>query len=329
MRSTPKTVTEQALLSIRDLSVIFSTPDGPIQAVDGVSLDVHPGEVLAVVGESGSGKSQTALAVTGLLAANGAAEGSIRWNRSEILGLPEHRLTRLRSDEIAMVFQNPMTSLNPYLRVSAQMMEGITLNGRMTKSKARAACIEMLESVQIADPAVRIDRYPHEFSGGMLQRIMIAMSLLRRPRLLIADEPTTALDVTVQMQIVQLLEEIRRKFGTAIMLITHDLGLVASISDRIAIMYSGRIMEIGDTEEVFANPRHPYTRALLEAVPRIDRDEAELQGIAGEPPDPTARIPGCPFHTRCTQRLPQCADTRPPMDGAGGHSHACHLSRAP
>ncbi len=329
MRSTPRTDTEQALLSIRDLSVTFSTPGGPIRAVDGVSLDVHPGEVLAVVGESGSGKSQTALAVTGLLAANGAAEGSIQWQRSEILGLPEHRLARLRADEIAMVFQNPMTSLNPYLRVSVQMMEGMMLHGRMTRPEARAASIEMLESVQIADAASRIDRYPHEFSGGMLQRIMIAMSLLRRPRLLIADEPTTALDVTVQMQIVRLLGEIRRKSGTAIMLITHDLGLVASISDRIAIMYSGRIMEIGHTEEVFSRPRHPYTRALLEAVPRLDRDEAELQGIAGEPPDPAAHIPGCPFHTRCAHRLSQCADIRPPMDGAGGHFHACHLSLAP
>ena len=329
MRSTPRTDTEQALLSIRNLSVTFRTPGGPIQAVDEVSLDVHPGEVLAVVGESGSGKSQTALAVTGLLAANGVAEGSIRWEQAEILGLPEHRLTRLRSEEIAMVFQNPMTSLNPYLRVSAQMMEGLTLNGRMTRPEARAACIEMLESVQIADAADRIDRYPHEFSGGMLQRIMIAMSLLRRPRLLIADEPTTALDVTVQMQIVQLLEDIRRKFGTAIMLITHDLGLVASISDRIAIMYSGQILEIGHTEAVFARPRHPYTRALLEAVPRIDRDEKEMRGIAGEPPASTARTPGCPFHPRCTHRLAQCADTRPPMDGAGGHFHACHLSLAP
>ena len=328
MRSTPETDTEPVLLSIRDLAVTFSTPGGPIRAVDGVSLDVHAGEVLAVVGESGSGKSQTALAVTGLLAANGAADGSIRWQRSEILGLPEHRLARLRCDEIAMIFQNPMTSLNPYLRVSSQMMEGITLNGRMTKSEARTACIKMLESVQIADAATRIDRYPHEFSGGMLQRIMIAMSLLRLPRLLIADEPTTALDVTVQMQIVRLLENIRRKFGTAIMLITHDLGLVASISDRIAIMYGGRIMEYGHTEEVFANPRHPYTRALLEAVPRIDRDETELRGISGEPPEPAAGVPGCPFHARCPHRLSHCADTRPPMDGAEGHFHACHLPRA-
>ena len=325
MRSTPRTGTEGALLSIRNLRVTFATPEGQVVAVDGASHDIHPGEVLAVVGESGSGKSQTALAVTGLLARNGTSEGSILWEGGEILGLPEHRLARLRSEEIAMIFQNPMTCLNPYLRISTQMIEGMTLNGRMTRTQARSACIEMLETVQIADAENRIDMYPHEFSGGMLQRIMIAMSLLRRPRLLIADEPTTALDVTVQMQIVQMLQHVREEYGTAIMLITHDLGLVASISDRISIMYSGQIMESGLAENVFSRPRHPYTRALLDAVPRIDQDERILRGIAGEPPDPASRIPGCPFHSRCAYRMARCVEHRPDTLGSREHAHACHL----
>ncbi len=326
MHSTPRTGTEEPLLSICDLRVTFGTPEGQVVAVDGASLDIHPGEVLAVVGESGSGKSQTALAVTGLLARNGTSEGSILWKGGEILGLPEHQLARLRSEEIAMVFQNPMTCLNPYLRISTQMIEGMTMNRKMTRTQARSACIDMLETVQIADAANRIDRYPHEFSGGMLQRIMIAMSLLRRPRLLIADEPTTALDVTVQMQIVQLLKHIRRKYGTAIMLITHDLGLVASISDRISIMYSGQIMESGLAENVFSNPRHPYTRALLDAIPRIDQNDGELRDIAGEPPDPASRTSGCPFHLRCGYRIASCIENRPDTLGSREHAHACHLS---
>ncbi|MYB33992.1 MAG: ABC transporter ATP-binding protein [Gammaproteobacteria bacterium] len=326
MRSTPRIGTEEVLLSIRDLRVTFGTPEGQVMAVDGTSLDIHPGEVLAVVGESGSGKSQTALAVMGLLARNGTSEGSILWEGREILGLPEYQLARLRSEEIAMIFQNPMTCLNPYLRISTQMIEGMTMNRKVTRAQARSACIDMLETVQIADAANRIDMYPHEFSGGMLQRIMIAMSLLRRPRLLIADEPTTALDVTVQMQIVQMLQHIRQKYGTAIMLITHDLGLVASISDRISVMYSGQIMESGLAENVFSSPRHPYTQALLDAVPRIDRNDRKLRGITGEPPGPASRTSGCPFHLRCAFRMTSCVEHRPDMLGSREHAHACHLS---
>lgn len=325
MHSTPRTDADRALLSILDLRVTFETPEGPVAAVDGASLDIYPGEVLAVVGESGSGKSQTALAITGLLAQNGTSAGSILWQGREILGLPEHQLMQLRAKEIAMIFQNPMTCLNPYLRISTQMIESLMLTGRMTRSQARNACIEMLETVQIADAKNRIDMYPHEFSGGMLQRIMIAMSLLRRPRLLIADEPTTALDVTVQMQIVKLLEHIRQRYDTAIMLITHDLGLVASISDRISIMYSGQIMESGRAEHVFSKPRHPYTRALLDAVPRIDQDAKALRGIAGEPPDPASKISGCPFHARCAYRISPCAEYRPHTLGSREHAQACHL----
>ena len=329
MHSTQETGTESALLSVRNLSVTFRTPTGPVVAVDDVNLDIHPGEVLAIVGESGSGKTQASLAILGLSARNATTEGSIFWKKKELLGLPEHQLSRLRAEEIAMVFQNPMTSLNPYLRISTQMMEGLPRKDKMSRSQARKACIEMLGHVQISDAEIRFDQYPHEFSGGMQQRIMIAMGLLRHPQLLIADEPMTALDVTVQMQVVQLLERIRKAHGTAIMLISHNMGLVASISDTIAIMYSGQVVETGPTERVFSHPCHPYTRALLDAIPRIDRTGSVLQGIAGEPPDPLLRPSGCPFHLRCRHRLPQCIDTRPSMEHHEGHSYACHLAAVP
>ena len=314
------------LLAVRNLSVSFQTPGNSIVAVDKISLDLHRGEVLAVVGESGSGKSQTALAILGLLANNGFSEGSIMWEQKEILGLANHQLAHIRANEIAMIFQNPMTSLNPYLRVSTQMIEGLMLNKKMSKSNAKAECIDMLETVQINNASSRFYMYPHQLSGGMQQRVMIAMALLRQPRLLIADEPTTALDVTVQAQIVELLKTVRHQFGTAIMLISHDLGLVASISDRITIMYSGQIMETGFTEEIFSRPRHPYTKALLETIPRIDQNENSLKAIAGEPPDPAVRPTGCPFSPRCSYRLPVCTENRPALRYEQGHAHACHLS---
>ncbi|MTI15656.1 ATP-binding cassette domain-containing protein [Rhodobacteraceae bacterium RKSG542] len=275
-----------ALLEIDGLKVSYDTPEGTVKAVDGVSLTLNQGETLAVVGESGSGKSQTAFATMGLLPKNARVEGSIRYQGQEVLGLSVKEMNRLRSNEIAMIFQDPMTSLNPYLRISEQMAETLMYNGsegrRISKKQAIAASVEMLEAVKIADAKNRIHMYPHEFSGGMRQRVMIAMSLLCRPKLLIADEPTTALDVTVQARIMDLLVELQQEFNMAIMLITHNLGIVAGTCERTLVMYHGQVMEQGKTDDVFEKPKHPYTQNLLNAVPRLDRDDEVLSTIASE-----------------------------------------------
>lgn len=316
-----------SLLQIRDLEVAFATADGPVQAVNGVSFDVNAGEILSIVGESGSGKSQTAFAVMGLLARNGQANGSVQFDGTEILGMPESTLVAIRAAGIAMIFQNPMTSLNPYMRISDQMTEVLTLHRGLTRRAALDECIRMLESVQIPDARERINMFPHEFSGGMRQRIMIAMSLLCRPRVLIADEPTTALDVTVQTQIADLLKRIRDEFGTAIILITHDLGLVAGMSDRLMVMYAGQVMEYGPADAIFASPDHPYTSALLDTIPRLDRDEEALRVIVGDPPDMLALPEGCPFQPRCPVCLPQCTRERPVLQITGDRARACHIAR--
>ena len=314
-----------ALLEIDNLAVTFETGDGEVNAVNGVSFGINRGETLAIVGESGSGKSQTAFAAMGLLARNGRASGEVRFDGTDLLKLPPKALNRIRAEEIAMIFQDPMTSLNPYMRISEQMAEVLQLHKGMGKRQALAEAVRMLDAVRIPDAASRIGNFPHEFSGGMRQRIMIAMALLCRPRLLIADEPTTALDVTVQAQILQLLAEIRREFGTAIILITHDLGIVADACDRTLVMYGGQIMEEGATEDLFASPAHPYTAGLLKAVPRLDRDEDELQTIAGEPPDMSRLPAGCPFSPRCPVVKNHCPVVRPDLvEFAPGRSRACH-----
>jgi oligopeptide transport system ATP-binding protein len=313
-----------ALLSVENLHVTFATADGEVNAVNGIAFDVDPGETLAIVGESGSGKSQTAFAIMGLLARNGRATGAVRYNGTDVLGLSQSALNKIRAQEIAMIFQDPMTSLNPYMRIADQMTEVLMLHSGMSKAHARGECLRMLDAVRIPDAAARIDMYPHEFSGGMRQRVMIAMALLCKPRLLIADEPTTALDVTVQAQIIALLDEVRRDFGTAIILITHDLGIVAGMCDRTMVMYGGRMMEAGLTADLFATPSHPYTLGLLQAVPRLDRDDDRLRTIAGEPPNMTGLPAGCPFSPRCGFRMPVCADAMPVAQSFGNRLRTCH-----
>ncbi|WP_199260550.1 oligopeptide/dipeptide ABC transporter ATP-binding protein [Paracoccus binzhouensis] len=317
-----------ALLEIRDLAVRFATTDGEVSAVNGIDLDLERGQTLGIVGESGSGKSQLAFSIMGLLARNGRATGSVRFDGTEILNAPPKVLNRIRARRIAMVFQDPMTSLNPYMRVSDQMAEVLMLHKGLGKHEAVAEAARMLDAVKIPDARGRIRLYPHEFSGGMRQRVMIAMALLCRPDLLIADEPTTALDVTVQAQIMQLLADLQREFGMAMILITHDLGVVAGACERVMVMYGGRVMERAPVGPIFADPAHPYTQGLLAAIPRVDQKGERLTAIPGSPPNMTNPPPGCPFAPRCAYAMPAC-ETMPPLDAfAPGRERACHAGLA-
>jgi oligopeptide transport system ATP-binding protein len=315
------------VLEVANLETTFATPEGEVKAVNGVSFAVQAGEAVGIVGESGSGKSQIFMSIMGLLASNGRARGSVRFHGREILDLPVADLNKIRGARMSMIFQDPMTSLNPYLTVSRQLTEVLVTHKGMSEAEARSAAIDMLDRVQIPEAAKRFDMYPHEFSGGMRQRVMIAMALLCQPEMLIADEPTTALDVTVQAQILELINDLRRQFNMALTLITHDMGVIAGLCDRVLVMYAGRVVEASPVRPLFKNPQHPYTAGLLRSMPRLDEVMHErLTTIAGQPPN-LQRLPaGCAFRTRCDRRIEVCARELPPLRPiAPERSKACHL----
>jgi peptide/nickel transport system ATP-binding protein len=320
------------LLSVEDLRVSFATEKGVLQAVDGVSFDLHPGEVLAIVGESGSGKTVTAQTLMGLTRGNNARiEGSVKLEAAELTTAGDAELRGLRGEKIAMIFQDPMTSFNPVYRLGDQIVEAIRAHRpQSSKEEARARAVELFEAVGIPDARRRVSSYPHEFSGGMRQRAMIAMALALEPEVLIADEPTTALDVTIQAQILRLLERLNRERNLATILITHDLGVVAEIADRVLVMYAGKVVEQGTLDEIFYDPQHPYTWGLLGSLTRIDRPRPQrLPQIAGSPPSLLDLPKGCPFRPRCPHEFSKCPQY-PPLEArvpeSQGHCDRCWLT---
>jgi peptide/nickel transport system ATP-binding protein len=319
------------LLEVVDLRVEFPTEDGVVHAVDGISYSVGQGQTLGIVGESGSGKTVSSLTTIGLTQTQGArVGGQIRFEGRDLVGLPDDELRAIRGNDIAMIFQDPLSALHPFYRVGAQLVEAIRAHQDMSRKLARARSVELLELVGMPDPARRVESYPHEFSGGMRQRAMIAMALANEPKLLIADEPTTALDVTVQAQILALLARLQRELGMAIIIITHDLGVVAEVADQIAVMYAGRIVESAPTAEIFAAPEHPYTWGLLRSIPSLDRDRDEdLVPVSGRPPSLIHRPSGCHFHPRCPYSRPEHTRIDPQIKqvpGSPDHGVACLLA---
>ncbi len=316
------------LLEVDDLAVRFKTGHGLVHAVNGVSFDVEAGETVGLVGESGSGKSVTSLALMGMLGDRHTeiTRGRVLLDGTDLLALTPREQRRRRGCDVAMVFQNPMASLNPVVRIGTQITEAITAHEPVGRKAARAGARDLLERVGVPDPDRVLDAYPHRLSGGMCQRVMIAIALALRPRLLIADEPTTALDVTIQAQVLELLRELTRDFGTALILITHDLGVVAAMASRVNVMYAGRIVERAPTSRLFAAPEHPYTVGLMRSVARSDRDSgAALVPIPGQPPDPGVELAGCPFAPRCQWALDRCTAEMPPLEAVEPeHVRACH-----
>lgn len=303
----------EKILQVKDLQVSFSTYGGEVQAVRGVSFDLHKGETLAIVGESGCGKSVTSQSIMRLIPEppGRIVGGEILFNNNDLIKLKEPELRKIRGANISMIFQDPMTALNPTLTIGEQIMEGIMEHEKISRAEAKKAAVDMLKLVGISSPEARLKQYPHQFSGGMRQRIVIAMALVCRPDVLIADEPTTALDVTIQAQILELFRDIQKKTGVSIILITHDLGVVAQVADRVAVMYAGKIVEIGSRREIFYRPQHPYTIGLLQSVPRLDIEKAELVPIPGTPPDLFSPPAGCAFAARCKYSMEVCERVYP------------------
>jgi peptide/nickel transport system ATP-binding protein len=312
----------EPLLRVEDLRVQFHTEDGVVHAVDGITYQVLPGRTLGIVGESGSGKTVSSLTTLGLTRYQGAEiSGKILFEGRDLVQMEDEELRAIRGNEIAMIFQDPLSSLHPLYKVGKQIIEAVRTHRDVSKKQARARAIELLGLVGIPDPANRVDQYPHEFSGGMRQRAMIAMALANDPKLLIADEPTTALDVTVQAQILALMERLQSELGMAIVIITHDLGVVAEMADDIAVMYAGRIVETAPTSEIFASPEHPYTWGLLRSIPRLERDREEaLVPIPGSPPSLIRPPSGCHFHPRCLYALPEHSRIDPDLEATPGES---------
>ncbi|MGL4324457.1 MAG: ABC transporter ATP-binding protein [Beijerinckiaceae bacterium] len=324
-------MSDQALLSIRDLTITFPTAAGPRAVVDRLNLDISAGEVLGIVGESGSGKSLTALSILRLIARPGrVTSGTIYFADENILEKSEAQMHRLRGAAISMIFQEPMSSLNPVFTIGDQIAEPLRQHRSLSRKAARKGALDLLQMVEIPDGARRLDEYPHQLSGGMRQRVMIAIALACRPKLLIADEPTTALDVTIQAQILDLLRNLQRDLQMAVMLITHDLGVVAEFADRAVVMYAGRAVESAPVRALFNNPAHPYTRGLLASIPPITGPRTRLNAIAGAVPQPAAMQPGCRFAPRCMHAIPACPQAVPaPVMLANDHQVHCLLHAAP
>ena len=315
------------LLEVRDLKTYFFTDDGVVKAVDGISYDIEAGETLGLVGESGCGKSVSALSLLRLIPSppGRIVGGEVLFEGVDLLKVSDDAIRHVRGNRIAMIFQEPMTSLNPVLTISRQLTEALELHLKLDGTAAKQRAIQLLDMVGIPEAAARIDDYPHQFSGGMRQRVMIAMALSCNPKLLLADEPTTALDVTIQAQVLEILARLSREFGTAVIIITHNLGVVARYADRVNVMYAGKIIETATAKTLYANPKHPYTVGLLTSVPRLDQErKSKLIPIEGVPPDLINMPPGCPFYPRCTYRVDKCAQEMPPLiDIEDGHRAAC------
>jgi peptide/nickel transport system ATP-binding protein len=320
-----------ALLTVRDLRTSFATEDGRFAAVDGVSFTLEAGRTLGLVGESGCGKSVTSLSIMGLVPQPpGHVAGEILFDGEDLLRMPASKVRALRGDRLSMIFQEPMTSLNPAFTIGEQIMEAILRHRRTSRAEAKSLAVAMLERVRIPTPAQRFDDYPHRLSGGMRQRVMIAMALALSPRLLIADEPTTALDVTIQAQILELMRTLREETGTAIILITHDLGVIAEVADEVAVMYAGRIVERATVHALFAEPQHPYTIGLLGSIPQMHLRQDRLAAIEGQVPTAMSKVQGCRFHPRCPFAVERCREAEPPLlDLAESHAAACWRAPLP